>query len=105
MFSPSSSTCSRSVPAIRPILPLRPPVARPHRRAVLRPATCPAAREIVNFGHPQENQVLYAPTSREEREKLNLEELVKTIESLMQASKFDDAMIRWLQSDDHAEEI
>ena len=65
----------------------------------------PTSRDVVAFPHPQESQPLYAPASHEDRDKLNLEELVKTVDHQMQASKFDDAMIRWLQSDDHTEEI
>ena len=65
----------------------------------------PASRDVVAFPHPQENQPQYAPASHEDRDKFNLEELVKTVDNQMQASKFDDAMIRWLQSDDHTEEI
>ncbi|KAH8884896.1 hypothetical protein GQ53DRAFT_660637 [Thozetella sp. PMI_491] len=65
----------------------------------------PTSRELVGYGHPQESRVLYDPSTRESREKQELEELATSIESLMQAQKFDEAMLRWLQSEDQAEEI
>ncbi|KAH6613248.1 hypothetical protein F5144DRAFT_587091 [Chaetomium tenue] len=56
------------------------------------------------FGN-QEGQVVFAPLSREERQKLELDNLVETIDGLMRSSNYDEAMLRWLQSGDKAEEI
>ncbi|KAK4139608.1 uncharacterized protein C8A04DRAFT_32881 [Dichotomopilus funicola] len=52
-----------------------------------------------------DGQVVYAPLSREERQKAELDNLVEAIEGLMRASNYDEAMLRWLQSGDHAEEV
>ncbi|KAK4239222.1 hypothetical protein C8A03DRAFT_14376 [Achaetomium macrosporum] len=57
------------------------------------------------FGH-QEGQVVFAPIkSREERQKLELDSLIETIDGLMRSHNYDEAMLRWLQSGDKAEEI
>ncbi|KAK0651058.1 hypothetical protein B0T16DRAFT_442635 [Cercophora newfieldiana] len=53
----------------------------------------------------QDQQVLFAPTTRENREKLELNDLMETIDSLMRQNNFDDAILRWLQSGNKTEEI
>jgi hypothetical protein len=54
----------------------------------------------------QEGQVVFAPIkNREERQKLELEHLIENIDELMRSRTYDEAMLRWLQSGDKAEEI
>ncbi|KAK3303936.1 uncharacterized protein B0T15DRAFT_399494 [Chaetomium strumarium] len=54
----------------------------------------------------QEGQVVFAPIkSREERQKLELDHLIETIDELMRSRNYDEAMLRWLQSGDKTEEI
>jgi len=53
----------------------------------------------------QEQQVLFAPTARENREKLELQNLMETINELMKSASQDEAILRWLQSGDKTEEI
>jgi hypothetical protein len=48
---------------------------------------------------------MYAPTSRESREKLELNRQIEAIDRLMQSGAFDEAVLRWLQAGTKTEEI
>lgn len=79
----------------------QPPVSHPPH---------PSQHPPYSHQHPapfgsQEQQVVFAPASREERHKLELSNLVETIDGLMRSGNYDEAMLRWLQSGDKAEEV
>jgi len=57
------------------------------------------------YGTPEQQQVMYGPSSREERQKMELNNLLDTIDGLMRSGNYSDAMLRWLQSGDRTEEI
>ncbi|KAK3684081.1 hypothetical protein B0T22DRAFT_483868 [Podospora appendiculata] len=96
----------------------------------LAPAPAPPLREVTNYpiqhqqqlNHPhphqsqhqhpqqhqfpnQEQQVVFAPTSRENREKLEFNNMVETIDGLMRSANYDEAILRWLQAGDNTEEV
>lgn len=48
---------------------------------------------------------MFTPASREDRQKMELNNLVETIDNLMRSGNYDDAMLRWLQAGDRTEEI
>ncbi|KAL2263307.1 hypothetical protein VTK26DRAFT_7360 [Humicola hyalothermophila] len=56
------------------------------------------------FGN-QEQQMVFAPASREERQKMELNNLIEAVDNLMRSGNYDEAMLRWLQSSDRAEEV
>ncbi|KAL2158755.1 hypothetical protein VTH06DRAFT_3946 [Thermothelomyces fergusii] len=56
------------------------------------------------FGN-QEGQMAFAPLGREDRQKMELDNLMETIDGLMRSGNYDEAMLRWLHSGDRAEEI
>ena len=49
--------------------------------------------------------MVFAPLSREERQKIELDSLVEAIDGLMRSANYDEAMLRWLQSGDKSEEV
>ncbi|CAK7269858.1 hypothetical protein SEPCBS57363_003813 [Sporothrix epigloea] len=53
----------------------------------------------------QQQHVLYAPQAQEEMEREELEHIAGQIESLIQSGKYDDAMMRWLQSNGKEEQL
>jgi TolA-binding protein len=53
----------------------------------------------------QEGQVVFAPLGREERQKIELDGLIEAIDGLMRSGNYDEAMLRWLQSGDKAEDV
>ncbi|KAL2116242.1 hypothetical protein VTJ04DRAFT_8409 [Mycothermus thermophilus] len=79
------------------------PAAVSHPHSVQAPYATHQHAHKPQYG-PQEHQV-YAPMSRDDRQKMELENLIETIDGLMRAAKYDEAMLRWLQSGEHAEEI
>ncbi|KAL1837684.1 hypothetical protein VTJ49DRAFT_3510 [Mycothermus thermophilus] len=64
----------------------------------------PYAVHQAQYANQPEHQV-YAPISRDDRQKMELDSLIETIDGLMRSAKYDEAMLRWLQSGDHAEEV
>lgn len=48
---------------------------------------------------------MYAPNSQEEMEREELDRSAAVIEDLMRHNKYDDAMMRWLQSNGQEEEL
>jgi hypothetical protein len=50
-------------------------------------------------------QSTFSPSARDQRDKAELDQLVEMIDNLMAVGKFDEAMMRFLQSDDKEEEI
>ncbi|EGO56845.1 hypothetical protein NEUTE1DRAFT_65709 [Neurospora tetrasperma FGSC 2508] len=53
----------------------------------------------------QEQQALFSPTPRENREKMELNNTLETIDRLMSAGQYDQAVMRWLQAEDKSEEV
>ncbi|CAK7269903.1 hypothetical protein SEPCBS119000_003812 [Sporothrix epigloea] len=53
----------------------------------------------------QQHQVLYSPRAQEEMEREEMEHVAGQIETLIQSGKYDDAMMRWLQSNGKEEEL
>jgi len=53
----------------------------------------------------QDQQVLYAPATRENRERLGLEQAMEGVEELMRTNTYDEAIMRWLQAGEKSDEI
>ncbi|KAL1902800.1 hypothetical protein Sste5346_000711 [Sporothrix stenoceras] len=53
----------------------------------------------------QQQHVLYAPQAQEDLEREEIEQIAVQIEGLIQSGKFDDAMMRWLQSNGKEEQL
>ena len=53
----------------------------------------------------QEQQVLFSPTPRENREKMELNNTLEAIDRFMSAGQYDQAVMRWLQAEDKSEEV
>lgn len=65
----------------------------------------PAHQHQHQYSSNQEQQMVFAPASREERQKMELNSLVEAVDNLMRSGNYDEAMLRWLQSGDKAEEV
>ncbi|CAK7198748.1 hypothetical protein SEUCBS139899_001412 [Sporothrix eucalyptigena] len=53
----------------------------------------------------QQQHVLYAPQAQDELERGEIEHIAGQIEGLIQSGKYDDAMMRWLQSNGKEEQL
>ncbi|CAK7208712.1 hypothetical protein SBRCBS47491_000184 [Sporothrix bragantina] len=53
----------------------------------------------------QQQHVLYAPQAQDEMEREEIEHIAGQIEGLIQSGKYDDAMMRWLQSNGKEEPL
>jgi hypothetical protein len=69
-----------------------------------------ATREVAHYGQQarstsQEQQAIYVSNPKEDRDKMELGQLLGTIHSLMQTHNYDEAMMKWLQSAEKEEEV
>ncbi|ERT03135.1 hypothetical protein HMPREF1624_01440 [Sporothrix schenckii ATCC 58251] len=62
-------------------------------------------REQQQQQQQQQQHVLYAPQAQEDLEREEVEQIAGHIESLIQGGKYDDAMMRWLQSNGKEEQL
>jgi hypothetical protein len=53
----------------------------------------------------EDQRVMFQPTSQDNRQKLELSNMLETIDTLMRNENYDDAILRWLQAPQKAEEV